>query len=112
MPVFIVTHMPPDPVTVPKGKSRVVFMTDGIASAIQQAKAAAGGKDVRLGGASPCQQALDAGPVDEILIHLAPCLLGGGVRLLDHFRGPVRLEKLSATDGPLATHLRFRVLKT
>lgn len=110
VPVFILTHNPPDPETVPKGASRLVFVTDGIASAVEQAKAAAGGKDVRLGGASPCQQALTAGLVDEILIHLAPYLLGGGVRLLDHFGGPIHLEKLSAADGRLATHLRYRVL--
>jgi riboflavin biosynthesis pyrimidine reductase len=54
---------------------------------------------------------LKAGLCDEILIHLAPYLLGGGVRLLDQLGGPVRLEKLSAADGPLATSLRYRVLK-
>ena len=110
VPVYILTHNPPDPETVPKGTSRLVFITDGIASAVDQAKAAAGSKDVRLGGASPCQQALAAGLVDEILIHLAPYLFGGGVRLLDHFGGPIRLEKLYATDGPFATHLRYRVV--
>jgi hypothetical protein len=46
-----------------------------------------------------------------ILIHLAPHLLGDGVRLFDHFAGPVRLEKISSADGPLATHIRYRVLK-
>jgi riboflavin biosynthesis pyrimidine reductase len=69
------------------------------------------GQDIKLGGASPGQQALAAGLCDEILIHLAPYLLGDGVRLLDHFEGPVQLEKISAADGPLATHLRYRVLK-
>jgi dihydrofolate reductase len=110
-PVFVLTHTPPPVDTVPKGPSNLTFVTDGIASAIRQARTVAGGKDIKLGGASPGQQALKAGLCDEILIHLAPYLLGGGVRLLDHFGGPVRLEKISAADGPLATHLRYRVLK-
>ena len=67
--------------------SNLTFVTDGIASAIRQARAVAHGKDIKLGGASPGQQALQAGLCDEILIHLAPYLLGGGVRLLDHFEG-------------------------
>ena len=96
---------------VPKGPSNLTFVTDGIASAIRQARLVAGGKDIKLGGGSPGQQALQAELCDEILIHLAPYLLGGGVRLLDHFQGPMRLEKISVADGPLATHLRYRVLK-
>jgi dihydrofolate reductase len=110
VPLFILTHNPPAPETVPKGNSKIVFVTDGIASAVEQAKAAAGGKDVMLGGASPCQQALDAGLVDEVLIHLAPSLIGSGVRLFERFKGPIGLEKLSATDGPFATHMRYRVV--
>jgi len=111
VPIFVLTHTPPPADTVPKGPSNLTFVTDGIASAIRQARAVANGLDIKLGGASPGQQALEAGLVDEILIHLAPYLLGGGVRLFDHFAGPVRLEKIAATDGPLATHLRYRVLK-
>jgi dihydrofolate reductase len=111
VPIFVLTHTPPPPDSVPRGPSNLTFVTNGIASAIRQARAVAGGKDIKLGGASPGQQALQAGLCDEILIHLAPYLLGGGVRLLDHFEGPVRLEKISAADGPLATHLRYRVLK-
>jgi dihydrofolate reductase len=60
-------------------------------------------RDIKLGGASPGQQALKAGLCDEILIHLAPHLLGDGVRLFDHLGGPLPLEKISAADGPLAT---------
>jgi dihydrofolate reductase len=111
VPVFVLTHTPPPAEVVPKGPSNLTFVTDGIASAIRQARAVTGGKDIKLGGASPGQQALQAGLCDEILIHLAPYLLGGGVRLLDHFEGPVQLEKISVADGPLATHLRYRVLK-
>ena len=110
-PVFILTHTPPRADTVPKGPSKLTFVTDGIASAIRQARAVADGRDIKLGGASPCQQALKAGLCDEILIHLAPYLLSDGVRLLEHLGGPVRLEKTSAADGPLATHIRYRVLK-
>jgi dihydrofolate reductase len=91
--------------------SNLTFVTDGIESAIRQAKAAAGDKHVKLGGASPGKQALRAGLVDEILVHLAPYLLGGGVRLFDVLANGVRLEKLSVSDGPLATHLRYRVAR-
>ena len=110
-PVFVLTHTPPPAETVPKGPSNLTFVTDGIESAIRQAKAAAGDKHVKLGGASPGKQALRAGLVDEILIHLAPYLLGGGVRLFDVLANGVRLEKLSVSDGPLVTHLRYRVAR-
>jgi dihydrofolate reductase len=112
VPVFVLTHTPPPADTVPKGPSNLTFVTDGVASAIRQARAVADGKDIKLGGASPGQQALAAGLCDEILIHLASHLLGGGVRLFDHFPGPLRLEKISSADGPLATHIRYRVLKS
>src|SRR5262249_52850081 len=106
VPVFVLTHNPPPAEGVPNGPSNLTFVTDGIASAIRQARAViADAKDIKLGGASPAQQALRAGLCDEILIHLAPYVLGGGVRLLDHLDGPLRLEKISASDGPLATHL-------
>jgi dihydrofolate reductase len=110
-PVFVLTHQPPNPETVPKGPSSIRFVTDGIESAIRQAKAAAGEKHVKLGGASPGKQALRAGLVDEILVHLAPYLLGGGVKLFDALPDGVRLEKISVSDGPLATHLRYRIVR-
>ena len=74
-PVFVPTHHPPN--DYPRGPSNLTFITDGIESAIHQARAVADGKDVKLGGASPAKQALVAGLCDEILIHLAPYLLGG-----------------------------------
>ncbi len=111
VPLFILTHNPPAPETVPKGDSKIVFVTDGIESAVRQAKTAAGGKNVVLSGASPCQQALESGVVDEVLIHLAPSLIGSGVRLFERFKAPISLEKLSATDGPFATHVRYSVVK-
>ena len=81
VPTFVLTHKPP--ADYPRGPSNLTFVTDGIASAIHQARAVAGGKDIKLGGASPGKQALAAGLCDEILVHLAPYLLGGGVRLFD-----------------------------
>jgi dihydrofolate reductase len=82
VPVFVLTNNPAPPETVPNGPSNLSFVTDGIASAIQKARAVAGGKDIKLGGASLGQQALKAGLCDEILVHLAPCILGDGVSLL------------------------------
>ena len=111
-PVFVLTHKPPPPETVPKGPSNLTFVTDGIASAIAQARAVAGGRAIRLGGASPGQQALKAGLCDEIVIHVAPYLLGDGVRLFEHFDGPVKLDKIATTDGPHATHLHYRVVRS
>lgn len=111
LPVFVLTHRPLPPEMVPEGPSNLTFVTDGIASAIEQARAVAHGKEIKLGGASPGQQALAAGLCDEILVHVVPFMIGGGVRLFDNFEGPVRLEKLSSRDGPLATHLRYRVMK-
>jgi dihydrofolate reductase len=109
-PTFVLTHEPP--ADYPRGPSNLTFVTDGIASAIRQARAVAGDKDVKLGGASPCKQALAASLCDELIIHLAPVLLGGGVRLFDALPDGVRLEKLSASDGPFATHLRYRVQRS
>ena len=106
-PVFVLTNHPP--AEFPKGPSNLTFVTDGIESAIRQARAVANGKDIKLGGASPCKQALAAGVCDEILVHIAPHLLGGGVRLFDELPDGIQLEKLSVTDGPFATHVRYRV---
>lgn len=106
-PIFVLTHHPP--AKYPRGPSNLTFVTDGTESAIHQARAVAGGKDIKLGGASPGKQALASGLCDEILIHLAPYLLGGGVRLFDALPACIRLDKLSVSDGPFATHLRYRV---
>jgi len=108
VPVFVLTHDPP--ADHPRGPSNLTFVTDGIESAIEQARAVAGDKDIKLGGASPGKQALAAGVCDEILIHLAPYLLGGGVRLFDRLSDGIQLEKVSVSDGPFATHLRYRVI--
>ena len=108
VPVFVLTHNPPR--DFPKGPSNLTFVTDGIASAIEQARRVANGKEIKLGGASPGKQALAAGLCDEINVHIAPYLLGGGVRLFDELPDGIRLEKLRVSDGPLATHIRYKVL--
>jgi dihydrofolate reductase len=108
LPLFVVTHHVP--AEVPQGESHYTFVTDGVPSAVEQAKAAAGDKYVSLMGASVPQQALRAGLVDEIQIHLAPTLLGAGVRLFDHLGSqPIELEPLRVVPAPNVTHLRFRV---
>jgi dihydrofolate reductase len=109
-PLFIVTHRVPD--DVPRGESDYTFVTDGVANAIERAKAAAGGGYVSLMGASVAQQALRAGLLDEIQIHLAPVLLGSGIRLFDHLgTEAIELEPLRVVDAPGVTHLRYRVVQ-
>jgi dihydrofolate reductase len=109
-PVFILTHHPREPV-VKKGGTTFTFVTDGIESALAQARAASGGKGVALGGgANVAQQYLRAGLLDEVQIHLVPLLLGDGVRLFDHHEGdPVALEATRVIASPSVTHLRFRL---
>jgi dihydrofolate reductase len=108
-PLFIMTHRPPSP--TPPTKVPHTFVTDGVQSAIAQAREVAGGRDVSLAGAQPAQQALRAGLLDELHLAVVPVLLGGGVRLLDHLGGPVRLDKIAVVDTPMVTHLAYRVRK-
>jgi dihydrofolate reductase len=110
LPLFVVTHRVPE--HVPRGESRYTFVTDGVASAVEQAKAAAGDKYVSLMGSSVPQQCLAAGLVDEIQIHLVPVLLGAGIRLFDHLGTEhIDLETMRIVDSPGVTHLRYRVRK-
>jgi dihydrofolate reductase len=109
LPTFVLTHEPP--ADYPRGPSNLTFVSDGIASAIRQARAVANGKDIKLGGASPGKQALAEGLCDELIVHLAPYLVGGGVRLFDALPHGIRLDKISVSDGPFATHLRYRVVR-
>lgn len=108
VPCFVVTHRPP-----PAHAAKVfTFVHDGVASAIEQAKAAAGDKVVGLHGATTLQQGLAAGLVDGILVHLIPILLGGGVRLLDDIGGkPIELARERVLTTPLVTHIEFRVVR-
>jgi dihydrofolate reductase len=109
-PAFIVTHHVPQE-WVFEG-SPFTFVTDGVQSAIRQAKEAAGDKDVVVCTASILQQCLNAGLMDEINIDLAPILLGGGVRLFDNLGSePIELETIRVVEAPGVTHLGFRVVK-
>jgi dihydrofolate reductase len=108
-PVFVVTHHPRDPVVM-EGGTTFHFVTDGIESALEQAKEAAAGKDVGLwGGGQIIQQYLAAGLLDELELHVVPVLLGGGSRLFDNV-GDVELEQVRAIEAPGVTHLKYRTV--
>jgi dihydrofolate reductase len=110
VPTFVVTHTVPQE-WVYEG-SPFTFVTDGVESAVEQAKAVAGGKDVAVGAASIAQQCIRAGLLDQIHVDLVPVLLGGGVRLFDHLgAGPIELERTEVVEGAEVTHLTFRVVK-
>ncbi|HET6704132.1 dihydrofolate reductase family protein [Amycolatopsis sp.] len=109
-PVFVVTNRPHEPVV--KGPTTFTFVTDGLESALRQAKAAAGDDNVVLmGGGTTLRQFLLAGLVDELRLHVVPLLFGTGVRLFDAETGKhVKLERTAVHETPNATHLTFRVL--
>jgi dihydrofolate reductase len=109
-PVFIVTHHAREPVAM-QGGTTFNFVTDGIESALEQAREAAGGKDVALGGgANVAQQYLKAGLIDEMQLHVVPVLLGDGARLLDDLGGAeIGLECTAAVEAPGVTHLTYSV---
>ena len=110
VPMVIVTHSVPQEWV--KEGSPFTFVTDGVESAIEQAKQIAGDKDVVLGSASIVQQCIKLGLLDEIHIDLVPVLLGGGVSLFDHLgTEPIELESTGVTQAPGVTHLSFRVVK-
>jgi dihydrofolate reductase len=112
VPVFVLTHHARE--TVPKqGGTSFHFVTDGIESALAQAREAAGDKDVAIGGgASAIQQVLNRSLLDELEIHVVPLLLGDGTRLFDGIDAErVKLERLHVIDSPAVTHLRFRAAK-
>ena len=110
VPVFVVTHAEPE--EVPEG-GVYTFVTDGIESALEEAKAAAGDKDVAvMGGAEIGQPYIRAGLIDEISIHLVPVLLGGGTRMFEHLGSQhIQLETAGVVETPEATHLRFTVVE-
>ena len=112
-PVFVLTHHAREPVTK-RGRTTFSFVTEGIESALEQARAAAGEREVAVGGgANVTQQYLRAGLLDELQIHVVPLLLGDGVRLFeDHVGGePPELERTRVIDSPAVTHLGYRVVK-
>ncbi|HZM76671.1 MAG TPA: dihydrofolate reductase family protein [Candidatus Limnocylindrales bacterium] len=109
-PVFVLTHHEREPLTM-KGGTTFHFLTDGIESALAQARQAAGDKDILIaGGASTIQQYLAAGLVDEFELSVAPVLLGRGERLLDNLGASLpEVEQVRAVGAPGVTHLLYRV---
>ena len=109
-PVFVLTHHEREPLAK-EGGTTFFFVTDGIESALEQARAAAGDKDVLLaGGGEAAQQYLKAGLLDEIQLHVAPVILGGGVHLFERV-GPddARLELVEVVGSPNVTHIGYQV---
>jgi dihydrofolate reductase len=107
-PVFVLTHYPHDPIEM-DGGTTFHFVTEGFDAALQQARAAAGELDVSIaGGAATVRQALAAGALDELLLDIAPVLLGAGERLFDSVPDP-GFEPTEVVHSPQATHVRYRV---
>jgi dihydrofolate reductase len=108
-PFFVLRHDPPDSPPVVKGVTGT-FLELNIRDAIEVAKEAAGGKNVVVLGANVARQCLESGLLDEIIIHLAPVLVGDGVRLFERAGGePVRLKQISATTEGETTVVRYAV---
>jgi dihydrofolate reductase len=107
VPIFVVSHRPPDPSLA--NYPLVTYVTDGIESAMAQAKAAAGNKSVLVHGAYTAQRALEAEVLDELQIHQIPVLFGRGRRLFDVLPSRIELEIVRVIDTPEATHIRYRV---
>jgi dihydrofolate reductase len=110
-PVFVVTHQPREP-WVRRGGTTFFFVTQGIESALEKAKAVAGDKDIRVsGGANLIQQFVKAGLVDELSIHIAPIVMGQGVRLFDHWAvDDGTLVPAEVIASPSVTHLNYRLV--
>jgi dihydrofolate reductase len=109
VPVFVLTHHEREPVEK-EGGTTFHFVTDGADSALEQARAAAGDRDVSIaGGADVAKQYLRAGAVDDVTLHLAPVLLGSGVSLFADLGTDLRLRLTNVLEAPLATHLSYEV---
>jgi dihydrofolate reductase len=107
-PVYVLTHHPRESLQM-QGGTTFHFVTDGIESALEQARAAAGDQDVVIaGGASAIQQYLAAGLLDELYLHIVPIVLGGGERLLANVGDP-KLEPVDVVASPAVTHVKYRV---
>ena len=114
VPIFVLTHHPPEQIT--KGQNdrlTITFVTDGLESAMEQAKAAAGKKDVTvIGGANTAQQLMNAGLFDELHIGIVPIVLGEGLRFFDNVSiGDMQLEKLEILESPSRIDIKYRVVK-
>jgi dihydrofolate reductase len=111
MPVFVLTHHEREPLTL--SDTTFTFVTDGIESALKQARPAAAGKDVTLGGgADVINQYLAAGLVDELELHVVPLLLGSGARLFEGVGADLTLEQVRAVEAPGVAHLKYRTALT
>jgi dihydrofolate reductase len=109
--VFVLTHHPRERKPMPAGNG-FTFVTDGFEAALEQARAAAGEKDVLVaGGGEAAQQYLAAGLIDEIQLHVPPVTLGGGVRLFPAGAPVGALEIDRVVASPAVTHLRYRVVR-
>jgi len=107
-PVYVLTHHPREPLEM-EGGTTFHFVNDGLESALEQARAAAGEQDVAIaGGASTVNQALAAGALDELYLHVVPITLGAGERLFEGV-GDVELEPVKVVSSPAVTHVRYRV---
>jgi dihydrofolate reductase len=110
VPCFVLTHQRREPLAMKSGT--FTFVTDGIVSALDQAKAAANGKDIIVMGANAAQQYLKAGLADEIALQLAPVLLGAVTRLFDHIgAAQIELTRTRLIGSPFVTHMKFAVEK-
>ena len=107
VPIFVPSHRPPGPSVA--NYPLVTYVSDGIESAMAQAKAAAADRNVVVHGAYTAQRALEAGVLDELQIHQIPVLLGQGLRMFDVLPSPVELDVVRVIDTPEATHIRYRV---
>ena len=105
--IVVPSHRPPGPSVA--NYPLVTYVSDGIESAMAQAKAAAGDRDVMVHGAYTAQRALEAGVLDELLISHIPILFGQGRRLFDVLPSRIELEIVRVVDTPEATHIRYRV---
>jgi len=109
-PVFVLTHHEREPLAM-QGGTTFTFVTDGIESALEQARAAAGDQDVMVaGGASAVRQYLAAGLLDELYLHIVPVVLGAGERLLEDVGDPA-LEPIKVVASPAVTHIKYRVVR-
>ena len=109
-PAFVLTHHSREPLKM-QGGTTFTFVTDGIESALEQARTEAGGKHVAIaGGASAVQQYLAAGLLDELYLHIVPIVLGSGQRLLENVGDPT-LEPVKVVASPAVTHIKYRVVR-
>jgi dihydrofolate reductase len=109
-PVFVLTHIPREPIVM-EGGTTFYFVTDGIESALSQAKSMSSGRNISIaGGASTVNQFLQKGLIDELRLHIVPATIGSGTRLFDGVH-PLSLKPLEISGNHLVTHIRYQVLK-